>query len=92
MESILLLFKSVHGHQFKKANTFVANEFLFGCLSRTNLPETSSTSPVAPEGGAFSTISCKIFLNMVGHLSLFACTLLKTNPHLYPGWGGQDLL
>ena len=60
----------------------------FYCLlnfSRTNLSRTSSVTPV---GMAFSAISCKIFLLIIGHCHFLHA--MKKQPHLYLGlgWGG----
>lgn len=60
----------------------------FYCLlnfSKTNL---SGTSSIAPVGMAFSAISCKIFLLIVGHCHFLHT--IKKQPHLYlgVGWGG----
>ena len=53
-----------------------------------SITNSSGTSSVAPGGGAFSSIFCKIFLHMVRHLSLLAFVAIETNPHLCPRVGG----
>ena len=47
----------------------------------------SGTSSVAPGGGAFSAISCKIFLLMVGHLFTFLKAIENQSPSISRGGG-----
>ena len=52
----------------------------------------SGTSSVAPGGGAFSAISCKIFFLMVGHLFTFLQAMENQSPSISRGGGGRGLL
>ena len=84
------------GHGFKKANTsiFIADELLFRCSLETSKFVRLIIACIhcwgiwnifsCPRGRAFSTISCKNISPHGGAIFTF-CTLLKTNPHLYPG-------
>ena len=58
---------------------------LFWFISVENLYK--ATSLVAPGGGASPAIFHKMFLHMVGHLSVFV-RYLEPIPTYIPGWGG----